>query len=119
MNAFPTLADAGTAIARVIAVLETGLRRTVEYAATSRRRRMTIRTISGLGDHLLTDVGLHRYQIDATVDRFSGPPLAGDPTAAQVGHGSQLRDTGCGNGPRYGFGANPHLAVRRAKETPA
>jgi len=124
-----SLVDLGTVSSREIGVLEVTLRRCVDKVMAFRRRRETIRTLHGLGDHLLADVGLHRYQITATVDRFTGRPLPGDPTAAHGVHGNlllpdavagwQCSDAADISGTRYGFAEIPGPGMSAVKETPA
>lgn len=40
-------------------------------------RRKTIRTLSGLNDHLLRDIGIDRHEIESAVRRSAGPRSAG------------------------------------------
>lgn len=123
-----TLARLGSAISRQIDILEAVVRRGVQNMARLRRRRATIRMFQGLGDHLLTDVGLDRCQIVSAVDRIGRQQLSGDPTAAHVVHDMQsrrellarqkTRDLGHVNRYGDGFEEFPGVCARPAEETP-
>lgn len=125
----PTATKLGSALSRLVAILEAMIRRRVQNMANNRRRRATIRTLRGLDDHLLTDVGLDRSQIVSAVDRIGRQQLPGDPTAAHIVHETQLkpelaaqrqsRDRGHANSYRKGFAHVPGVCVSPVEETPA
>jgi uncharacterized protein YjiS (DUF1127 family) len=72
-------------------------------------RRNTIRTLSGLNDHLLRDIGIDRHEIESAVRRSagfrsagSGSVVPGRPAGAVILPNGTLMNLSCGAAPGRG-----------------
>lgn len=86
MNPYYVLPNLGIAALRLVNGLDSEARRCVGGITRWRQRRATIREFQVLSDHLLTDIGLDRSRIVATVEEVvetGNGSLLGDQTVAR------------------------------------